>query len=217
MSAVLMFSLTIIAGLSGKSLVRGVIAATFGGVVGTIGLDPESALPRHDIRLRRSGGWRPADPDDHRPAGAVRNHHPDRGIFSRRRQRQAAEAFGKDVPFENNIVTCEEWRACFRSIMRSSFIGIAIGALPGVGAIVAGFLGYAAAKRNRSAAELFGTDELEGVAAMEAANNAVIGSALDSAAGDRRARQLDRRRADRRVPDPRRTARTVDLPGSRAH
>jgi len=46
MSAVLIFSLTIIAGLSGKSLIRGVIAAALGAVVGTIGLDPESALPR---------------------------------------------------------------------------------------------------------------------------------------------------------------------------
>ena len=46
MAAVLIFSLTIIAGLSGRSLIRGLIAACLGAVVGTIGLDPESSLPR---------------------------------------------------------------------------------------------------------------------------------------------------------------------------
>ena len=89
-----------------------------------------------------------------------------------------ADAFAKDAPPENRTVTWDDWRSCLRSIWRSSFIGIAIGALPGVGAIVAGFLGYASAKRASPRAANFGKGELEGVAATEAANNAVIGSAL---------------------------------------
>ena len=62
--------------------------------------------------------------------------------------------------------------------MRSSLIGTGIGALPGVGAVVAGFLGYAAAKRASKTPEEFGTGKLEGVAAVEAANSAVTGANL---------------------------------------
>jgi putative tricarboxylic transport membrane protein len=86
--------------------------------------------------------------------------------------------FGKEVPREDRIVSWAEWRDCFRTIMRSSLIGTGIGALPGVGAVVAGFLGYGAAKRASKTPERFGTGKLEGVAAVEAANSAVSGANL---------------------------------------
>jgi len=86
--------------------------------------------------------------------------------------------FGKDVPRESKVVTWAEWRENFRTILRSSLIGTGIGALPGVGAVVAGFLGYAAAKRASKTPGLFGTGKLEGIAAVEAANSAVSGANL---------------------------------------
>ncbi len=179
MSAVLIFSLTIIAGLSGKSLIRGVIAAGLGAVVGTIGLDPESALPRLTFGF--------VDLDD-----GVSLIPMTIGLLALSEILIQIEAqlvygaghatrinpFGKDVPREDKIVTWAEWRACFRTIIRSSLIGTGIGALPGVGAVVAGFLGYAAAKRASKTPEQFGTGKLEGVAAVEAANSAVSGANL---------------------------------------
>ena len=179
MAAVLIFSLTIIAGLSGKSLVRGVIAAALGGVVGTIGLDPESALPRLTFGF--------VDLDDgvslipmtigllalSEILIQIEAH-----VLGRSGTAKRLNPFGKDVPREDKIVTWAEWRACFRTVMRSSLIGTGIGALPGVGAVVAGFLGYAAAKRASKTPELFGTGRLEGVAAVEAANSAVSGANL---------------------------------------
>ena len=50
--------------------------------------------------------------------------------------------------------------------------------IPGVGQVVAAFMGYAAAKSASSHPETFGKGELEGVAAAEAANNAVNGPTL---------------------------------------
>ena len=47
--------------------------------------------------------------------------------------------------------------------------------IPGVGQVVAAFMGYAAAKSASKHPETFGKGELEGVAAAEAANNAVNG------------------------------------------
>jgi putative tricarboxylic transport membrane protein len=53
-----------------------------------------------------------------------------------------------------------------------------IGAIPGAGAVIASFIGYSEARRNSRHPELFGNGALEGVAAAEAANNAVTASAM---------------------------------------
>jgi len=50
--------------------------------------------------------------------------------------------------------------------------------VPGVGQVVAAFIGYSAAKRASKTPENFGKGELDGVAAPEAANNAVNGPTL---------------------------------------
>ena len=57
-------------------------------------------------------------------------------------------------------------------------IGTTIGMIPGVGQVVAAFVGYAAAKNASPNPEKFGKGELEGIAAPEAANNAVNGPTL---------------------------------------
>ncbi len=63
-------------------------------------------------------------------------------------------------------------------VIRSSVIGIGIGALPGVGENVAAWLAYDNAKKYSKRPELFGTGVYEGVIAPEVANNAAIGGAL---------------------------------------
>jgi putative tricarboxylic transport membrane protein len=71
-----------------------------------------------------------------------------------------------------------EFRRCFRTILRSTGIGAALGVCPGVGQVVAAFVGYAAAKKASKHPETFGKGELEGVAAAEAGNNAVNGPTM---------------------------------------
>lgn len=64
-------------------------------------------------------------------------------------------------------------------ILKSSFIGAWIGALPGVGGPVAALLAYDNAKRTvKNPARPFGEGAIEGVVAPEVANNAAIGGAL---------------------------------------
>ncbi len=75
-------------------------------------------------------------------------------------------------------LTFQEFKRCFRSICRSTVIGTGVGVIPGVGQVVAAFMGYAAAKSASPHPETFGKGELEGVAAAEAANNAVNGPTL---------------------------------------
>jgi putative tricarboxylic transport membrane protein len=63
-------------------------------------------------------------------------------------------------------------------LIRSSFIGTAIGFLPGVGGSVAPWIAYFAAKNSSKHPETFGTGEIEGVIAPEASNDSKDGGAL---------------------------------------
>ncbi|ATI43582.1 tricarboxylate transporter (plasmid) [Pacificitalea manganoxidans] len=74
-------------------------------------------------------------------------------------------------------------RATLREIgpvtyVKSSVIGVLIGMLPGGGASMASFIAYAEAKRSSRHPEKFGQGSHEGLAASEAANNAMCGGAI---------------------------------------
>lgn len=74
-----------------------------------------------------------------------------------------------------------EWKTLFKNrmnITRSSMIGISIGAVPGIGEDIAGWVSYGAAKNTSKHPETFGKGEPEGIIASETANNACIGGAL---------------------------------------
>ncbi|MCG6904967.1 MAG: tripartite tricarboxylate transporter permease [Rhodobacter sp.] len=63
-------------------------------------------------------------------------------------------------------------------ILRSSILGYVIGVIPGAGASIASFVSYAVTKRFSKTPELFGKGSLEGVASSEAANNSAVAGAM---------------------------------------
>lgn len=64
------------------------------------------------------------------------------------------------------------------TITRSGVIGTSVGALPGVGEDVAGWVSYGVGKTLSDKGETFGKGSLEGLLSSETANNACIGGAL---------------------------------------
>jgi putative tricarboxylic transport membrane protein len=68
--------------------------------------------------------------------------------------------------------TREDIRAITAPILRGTFLGSALGILPGGGAVLASFAAYTVEKKLSSTPERFGRGAIEGVAAPEAANNA---------------------------------------------
>jgi putative tricarboxylic transport membrane protein len=64
------------------------------------------------------------------------------------------------------------------AIVRGSLLGFAIGVLPGAGATVSSFLSYTVEKKLGRRPELYGTGDIRGVAAPEAANNSASGGSL---------------------------------------
>jgi hypothetical protein len=65
-------------------------------------------------------------------------------------------------------------------VARSSAIGTVIGIMPGIGSTTAAFVAYGHAKQTSASPETFGTGNIEGVIAPEAASDAEDGGALAS-------------------------------------
>lgn len=65
-----------------------------------------------------------------------------------------------------------------RLLLWTSTLGTLVGVVPGAGASISAFVAYGEAKRISKTPEEFGKGSYEGVAAPEAANNAVVGGAL---------------------------------------
>jgi putative tricarboxylic transport membrane protein len=75
---------------------------------------------------------------------------------------------------EGVVAVFKHWK----TLLQGSAIGTLIGAVPGLGGTVAGFLSYTAAMQISKSPETFGKGNIEGVIGPEAANNAKDGGAL---------------------------------------
>lgn len=167
--ALICFSLTIIAGVSGKSLLRGLISAGFGLGLATVGLDlvyGSSRFAFGSANLMGGLSFIPvliglfALPE----------------IINEYTKRQDAPA--KVAAVGDSRLPWSTFRKSLKTILRGSFIGVALGAIPGIGGAPAAFLSYSEARRNSPRREHFGEGELEGVAAAESGNNGVAGATL---------------------------------------
>jgi putative tricarboxylic transport membrane protein len=168
------FGLTIIASLSTGSFLKAIISGIFGLFIGAVGLDPILSYPRFTF-----GSPYLLDGVSYVPALI--------GLFALSQVFIMVEKGGIFVEKEDKIIhavkgrlfcSLSEIKPLLKTFFRSSVIGTFIGMLPGAGASIASFLGYSEAKRTSKHPEKFGTGIGEGVAACEAANNAVTGGSL---------------------------------------
>lgn len=173
--AILLFAYTIIAGLSGDSLLKGIVAAAFGLFIGTIGLDPILGIDRFtfgSLQLTSGIAFVPMLIGTFAISEVMLN------LEGRFRSKDAPiDAIKVDRSVSSKI-SKEEWKECLPIFAGGSLIGTFIGLLPGIGQPVAAFLGYGFAKSISKHPEDFGKGALAGVAGPEVANNAVNGSAM---------------------------------------
>ena len=165
------FGLTIIAGVAGKSLVKGLMSGALGLLLSPIGSDPGSGIPRFML-FGNSYFY-----DGINVTCALI------GLFSMSQVFILAEKKIKERAQASKVtdkmsLTREERKVIRPTIVRSWIIGNLIGILPGAGASIACFLGYNTSKQFSKHKEMFGKGSIEGVAGSEAANNAVTGGSL---------------------------------------
>lgn len=172
-AAVMMFSLTVIATLSGKNVIKGIIAGLFGILLSTVGSDPIGGFDRLGFGLKSmSSGF---------DTVSVMI-----GFFAI--SDVIAFAFNYAAEMEKPIiktakvkgfgVSLKEFKECFRCMIVSTILGIGIGILPGIGGGTANLVSYSAAQNFSKTPEKFGTGHLEGLVASETSNNATTGGSM---------------------------------------
>lgn len=166
--ALAVFGLTIIISVSGKSVLKGLSVGFFGLLLSTLGVDAISGVERltfGSVELSEGISLVPV---------LI-------GMFALSQLLgDSGESNQKSNISEvsDSRLSWREIKESFLTMMRSGLIGSFIGAVPGTGAAIAAFLGYNEAKRTSKKKNEFGKGALEGVAAPEAANNAVTGTSL---------------------------------------
>lgn len=167
-AALFLFSLTMIAAVSGGSMVKGLISAAIGVFIACIGLDPMSGYNRFTFgSVDLMGGVSLV------PLLI--------GMFALSEILIRSESLATgtaDTRIGRERLSWREFRATLPTLFRSSGIGAFIGALPGLGAEISCWIAYGVAKRRSKRPQEFGRGSLEGIAAAEAGNNAVCPAAL---------------------------------------
>ncbi|MCG6930022.1 MAG: tripartite tricarboxylate transporter permease [Desulfofustis sp.] len=170
--AVAVLGLTIIASLSRGSTILGLLSGSIGVLLAMVGMDNITGTPRFTFgNINLFGGISFI-------VALI-------GLFSIPQAIRLIEnkAVAERKTVVNSITdkmlpTWLEFRSMLTTIIRSSFIGIFTGIIPGTGGDTACWFGYNEAKRFSKEKDKFGTGHPEGVAAAEAANNAVVGGSL---------------------------------------
>jgi putative tricarboxylic transport membrane protein len=171
LAAILFLALIVISATSGGVFVKGLLMLVIGLFLGMIGQDPIGALSRFSFGMTDIEAGIPLLP---MLIGVFAL--PE--IFISIEKRAAPLIDSASLKVGGARLTLAEFKRSIPTIARSTMIGTSIGMIPGVGQVVAAFMGYAAAKNASPTPEKYGKGELDGVAAAEAANNAVNGPTL---------------------------------------
>jgi putative tricarboxylic transport membrane protein len=175
MAAVILFSLTLTATVLGKSIIKGLISAVAGLIIGVVGSDPITGTPRMMFNLNELSQGIGLVP-------VMMGLFAVSEVFIQLEKRFSTYKIKGHLPKsekkEDQIVSLREFLGAKRSVVLGSIVGTFFGAIPGVGASASAFAAYSVAQRTSRNPEKFGKGCLEGIASVEAANNATTASAL---------------------------------------
>lgn len=168
---VCVFGLTIIAGVSGKSIIRGLVSACLGLLISCIGTDPMTSYDRFtfgiprlylglDLAVCLIGLFALVE------------------ILAKAEKKLGELRLDTAKMHDDGKITRQEYKRMIRPVLMSSIIGVMVGIIPGTGASEASWFSYNTAKNLSKHPEEFGHGSVEGIAAAESANNAVTGATL---------------------------------------
>jgi putative tricarboxylic transport membrane protein len=166
--ALTVLGIVLVMGLAGKSMVKALIVAVFGLLIGMVGMDPTRGSPRFTFGLTElldGVGFIPVI----------------MGLFGVAEIFENLEEEGHQV-IETNLSslmpTREDLRTSSWPIARGTAVGFLLGLVPGMTGTASSVLAYVAERKVSKHPEKFGTGAIEGVAGPETANNAHANAAL---------------------------------------
>ncbi len=167
--ALMCAGLLIVTYLAQGSVLKAIMMALVGIILGSIGLDAITGLPRFTFGINElvdGVGIIPLVMGLFGISEILQNLEDslDREVFKPR--------------IQNLWPSLRDWADSKWAIVRGSLIGFVLGILPGGGAVVATFVSYAVERKVARHPERFGKGAIEGVAGPESANNAAAGGSL---------------------------------------
>jgi putative tricarboxylic transport membrane protein len=161
--------LIILTYLSRGSTLKALMSGCVGLLVGTIGLDMVSGLPRYTLgieELMDGVGIVPVS----------------MGLFGVAEVLENVETIATREIYATRVSnlwpSLADWAASKFAIARGTVIGFFCGIIPGGGGVLSSFVSYAIEKKVSKHPETFGTGAIEGVAGPESANNSSVGGGL---------------------------------------
>lgn len=168
---VCVFGLTIIAGVSGKSIVRGLVSACLGLLISCVGTDPMTSYDRFTFGISRL--YLGLD-----LAVCLIGLFALVEILAKAEKKLGELRLDTAKMHDDGKISRQEYKRMIRPVLMSSIIGVMVGIIPGTGASEASWFSYNTAKNLSKHPEEFGHGSVEGIAAAESANNAVTGATL---------------------------------------
>lgn len=167
--SLMLMGIVVLIYLASGSILKALMMAVFGLLVGTIGQDSISGTLRLTFGIRElydGVGLIPAI----------------MGLFGVSEVIANVEKVIKSeviaTKTKNLLPSLKDWRDSFWPIIRGSITGFLIGILPGPSSTISSFTSYAMEKKLSKHPEKFGTGMIAGVAGPESANNAATGGSL---------------------------------------
>lgn len=158
----MLLGLTLVTSLGSGSMIKGLMMASVGIFLGTIGTDIISGLERFTY-----GSYTLMDGIGFIPVIM--------GLFGIPEVLINIEESLKQEIYKTKISqifpTLKDWKDSIFAMLRGSLLGFFVGVLPGGGPMIASLAAYATEKRISKHPERFGKGAIEGVASPEAANN----------------------------------------------
>lgn len=165
------FGLTIIASLSTKSILKGLMMGCVGLLLACVGMDPVMGRARFTFGTTYLMGGLTMIP-------AVIGLFSVSQVFSTLKD-ALKPANPEDIArYKSSRVHLKDFVRYPLTYLRSSIIGIIVGIIPGTGGDVSSYVSYNMGKLFSKERDQFGDGSREGVACCEAANNAVTGGTL---------------------------------------
>lgn len=171
--SITMMAFVVIGSVIGDSITKGLIATSAGAFIALIGVDPISGYPRMTMGVAQLE-------DGFSLVPLLIGLFVFAEILVQAEKISLGGADGSQIAQapEGMRFSWAEFVQLFPVLLRSSGIGSVIGILPGLGSSVACFVAYGEERRRSKRSEDWGTGLPEGVAAPEAANNAVSGPSM---------------------------------------
>jgi putative tricarboxylic transport membrane protein len=167
--SLMLMGIVVLIYLAAGSILKALMMAVFGLLLGTIGMDAISGTQRLTfgvLELADGIGLIPAIMGLFGVAEVISN-------VEEEMKREIITAKVKNL-----LPNLQDWKDSFWPIIRGSVLGFFIGILPGPAPVISAFSSYAIEKKLSRYPEKFGTGVIEGVAGPESANNAATGGAF---------------------------------------